>query len=169
MPNASWMSSLLSQEVMEASSSAGKGAGSSAWAGIPSDNKSPKQNEDCKMCERLSCNRATAKCNLKEFVKQHMSKIVKMEDHLRDEIKKYQKSNEKNDTSYRQFKKIEGVFNDLKNPTGDYDFDKLPGQKNCWRLGDFIIALEAFKVAPIYTRDKIFKVICEPDELYTEQ
>ncbi len=136
---------------------------------IPPDIESSKQKRNQKLCEQLSCSRFGAKCNLIEFVKQHKTKLAKMEERLRKELKSIEKHKEKNGTYYRQLKVIEGVFNDLKNPASDYDFNKLLGQKNCWRLGDFIIVLEAYKVAPIYTIDKIYKVICEPDELYTEE
>ena len=128
-----------------------------------------KQKENCKICKQLSCNRRTAKCNLEEFVKKHKTKFSKMEERLHNKLKYIKKSKGKKDTIYRELKVIEGIFTDLKNPTGYYDFSKLPGQKNCWRLGDFMIVLEAYKIAPIYTRDKIYKVICEPEELYTEE
>jgi len=136
---------------------------------IPSDTKSPGQKENHKVCERLSCNRETAECNLKDFVKQHEAKFSKMEANLRSELKNIEKSKGKNNPTYRHFKVIEEVFDDLRNPGGNYNLSKIHGQKNCWRLGDFLIVLEAYKIAPIYTKDKIYKVICEPGELYSEE
>jgi len=123
---------------------------------IPSNIEPSTQKENHKICEQVSCNRETVKCNLIEFVKQHSTKLSKMEDRLKN-------------TNNSQYKLIAGIFDDLKNPEGDYNFSKLLGRKNCWGLGDFIIVLEAYKIAPIYTRDKIFLVICEPDELYLEE
>lgn len=92
---------------------------------------------------RLSCNARRAKCSLVSFLQQHQAELHQLEQALA--AAPPQKVNPR---TLAALKKI------------NVDINKALGQRNCWHLGDVIIALEAPDDAKIYTTDGHFGLIC---------
>ena len=91
-----------------------------------------------------TCRREEAQCNLPSFLAQHASVLAK----VRRAFEPGQDS--------KMVEAVERIL-DREEPT---DWAHAKGQKNCWPLGDTIIALEAPEDAAIYTTDRHYEVIC---------
>lgn len=88
----------------------------------------------------LSCKREEKKCEIEAFV-------LKNEESFRKLLNELQTNEE-----------FEGVCNVIKEILKDSK--KVRGRKNCWKLGDCIISLEAPKDYKIFTTDHHYKQIC---------
>ena len=92
---------------------------------------------------RLSCNARRARCALVSFLQKHQAELQTLEQAFAaappDQV---------NPRTLAALKKINA------------DINKALGQRNCWHLGDVIMALEAPDDAKIYTTDRHFDLIC---------
>ncbi len=103
----------------------------------------------------LSCARRTAKCGLPILLREGDTELAKIK-------AAFQKTPPRG-RDVRLMKAIDRII-----AAGDWNDAK--GQKNCWPLGDSIIALECPRDAHIYTKDRHFDVICQAigKKLYQE-
>lgn len=92
---------------------------------------------------RLSCNRKSAKCSLIPFLQKHQTELQALE-----QVFAAAPSDQVSHRTLTALKKI------------NVDINMALGQRNCWHLGDIIIALEAPDDAKIYTMDGHFSLIC---------
>jgi len=104
----------------------------------------------------MRCRREEARCSLSQFLaarRGHLLVVLRAMESA--------SSKKRDDTAIRALTFV----------LGKNDFEKAKGQRNCWPLGDTIIALEAPEDVPIYTLDHHFEVICEAlgKERYEEQ
>jgi hypothetical protein len=117
---------------------------------------------DCDLAEndrdldRVRCRREEARCSLSELLEAH-------KEHLRAILDAFE-----NVPSTKRDNRAMGVLQRL---LASNDFETAKGQRNCWPLGDTIIALEVPENVPVYTLDHHFDVICEAlgKEQYEEQ
>lgn len=92
-----------------------------------------------------NCRIGEANCNIKSFIKKNIEDIILITTVLKEEVKKRKK--------YKEiYKNIEVILKDI---------DKVEGQK-CSQIGDIIISIECPKSALLYTKDKVYKIICPP-------
>jgi hypothetical protein len=112
--------------------------------------------KDDRNLDRIRCRRGEARCSLSELLEAH-------KEHLRAILDAFE-----NAASIKQDNRAMGVLQRL---LASNDFEKAKGQRNCWPLGDTIIALEVPENVPVYTLDHHFDVICEAlgKEQYEEQ
>jgi len=105
---------------------------------------------------RMRCRREEARCSLPEFLKTRREHLCAISSAF------------ENAPSNKRDNRAMGVLQQL---LASNDFEKVKGQRNCWRLGDTIIALEGPEDVPVYTLDHHFDVICEAlgKERYKEQ
>jgi len=105
---------------------------------------------------KMTCRRGEAACSLAEFLEARKDRLSAVLAALQDAPSR---------------SRSKSTINVLLNLLPGNDFEKIKGQKNCWPLGDTIIALQAPDNAPIYTLDRHFDVICEAlgKERYVEQ
>ncbi len=97
-------------------------------------------------CEnwRFHCGRGTATCQLPQLLREYESEIERIKN-------AFETAKERSDQ-----KMVKAAERVLRSPK----WEVVQGQKNCWSLGDTIIAIEAPVDAPIYTKDRHFEVIC---------
>ncbi len=93
---------------------------------------------------RFHCERKTAACRLPQLMREHGSEVTKIKD-------AFEAAKERCDK-----KMVKAAERVLRSPR----WDVVRGQKNCWPLGDTIIAIETPIDASIYTKDRHFEVIC---------
>ena len=89
----------------------------------------------------MGCRRDEKKCEIEKFVMNNREAFSKILNGLQ--------SNEE----------FEKVCNSLEEILEGYE--KARGKKNCWRLGDCIISIEAPKNFKIFTTDHHYEMICE--------
>jgi len=98
----------------------------------------------CKFA-RITCSRSQADCRLIAFIESNLARFVEISQAFM-----------KVPPGQRDEKMIEAVGRLL----GSSSTSIVLGQKNCWPLGDSIIAIEAPDDSEIYTKDQHFDVIC---------
>ena len=88
----------------------------------------------------LRCRREEKKCEIEDFVAKNKDDFRKLLNDLRD---------------HKEFESPCNVIKEILEDCG-----KARGKKNCWKLGDCIISLEAPKNSRIFTTDHHYKQIC---------
>lgn len=88
----------------------------------------------------LRCRREEKKCEIEDFVGKNKDNFRKLLNDLRD---------------HKEFESPCKVIKEILEDCG-----KARGKKNCWKLGDCIISLEAPKSSRIFTTDHHYKQIC---------
>ena len=88
----------------------------------------------------LRCKRDEKKCEIDDFVER---KRIDFKNLL---------------TDLQTYEEFEGVCNVIEEILEDCE--KARGRKNCWKLGDCILSLEAPKNSTIFTTDHHYELIC---------
>jgi len=107
------------------------------------------------LTKRMSCRGTEACCKLATFCQGKSSALKEMVQRLRSAL--YDPGVSQNDRGI--YAKIISVYDGLIDDSGQCDFQKLLGEKKCWRFGDVIIAIEASEFLPIFSVDKIFRIL----------
>ena len=101
-------------------------------------NEEVKKNETYSL--NLRCRRDKKNCEIEEFVAKNKEKFKKLLEDLQ---------------AYEEFEVVCNVINEILE-----DYGKARGRKNCWKLGDCIISIEAPKSCKIFTTDHHYESIC---------
>ena len=101
-------------------------------------NEEVKKNETYYL--NLRCRRDEKKCEIEEFVARNRGKFRKLLNELQ---------------TYKEFEDVCSVIKEILE-----DCEKARGKKNCWKLGDCIISIEAPKSSRIFTTDHHYEKIC---------
>lgn len=102
--------------------------------------------DDHNLTDGMRCRRDDATCVLPEFLESNRPQLLEILAAMKDAP-----SDRRDDRAIRVLEVL----------LADKDFQRAKGQRNCWPLGDTIIALEAPQGAQIYTLDRHFDVICQ--------
>jgi hypothetical protein len=88
----------------------------------------------------LRCRRDEKKCEIEEFVERKREEFKKLLNDLQ---------------THKEFESSCKVIKEILE-----DCEKARGRKNCWKVGDFIISIEAPKNYKIFTTDHHYEQIC---------